>query len=260
MKKAAIIGLIAVILTFSSCDDFFRSSWGKSRTYDASKINVNADNIDEWVAAATGNPELADAIAEAILQKLKGSTNEREKAKLLEGGIKIAVESSGLGESLLARGAELLANADDLDEDTVTKLLDKIMDDFLSNGGVQSADYIAEMLEESISTSTLSYPHFSDEYANAAQAGDIAEAILVLILGEAGRNGVSLDDPENWSELGSLTDGLNISGGSPPHVVIDGSPSPTALALAAYLNLISDQSDRLLDNPLTNAIYEAFFQ
>ena len=262
MKKIAILAIIAVVLTFSSCDDFFKTTWGNQRSYDPSNIDVTPGNIDEWAAAVLGNPDLAGAVSEAIIEKLKNTSDPAEKAALLDGGVKIAVESSGLGESLLTRGAELLGDAEDINEDTILELLEKIQSDFNSGNGVQAADYIAEMLVGCISIGPpAGVPHFDPEYANIVKPGDVAEAILVLILGELGRDDeLTMDD---WDDIKNLCAGLDIDfdTGDYPHVVVTDETvvSDTALALAAYLNLIIDNPDKFADNPLTDAIRNAFF-
>lgn len=255
MKKLAVLTALAVILTFSSCDEFFSTSFGSSRSYNSSNIDVNAGNIDEWVAAAAGNPELADAVIEAIIQELEKTTDPEEQAALVEGGVNLAAESAGLGESILAQAAELLGDADKLDEETVMDLLGKIQDEINAGGGAEASEKIAELVSFVIEDENGT-PHFNDAYAAIARPGGVAEAILLLILGELGY----IPDPnlENWSDLEYLTEGLKIEDG---HVVVDAPPvpSPTSLALAAYLNLIIDNPVKYGKNPITKAIRDAFF-
>ena len=267
MKKYTILGLVAVILTFSSCDEFFTTSWGKSRTYDPSKIDVNADNIDKWVKAATGNPDLADAVTSAIIHELEKFDHESlgspEAAALLDGGVKLAVEASGVSTSIVARGAELLGDIDHFGEDTVMDLLGKIQGDFNSGGGPAAAKNIATMVELTIDKDGP-YPKFVGPYANIVKPGDVAEAILVLVLGEYG--GIPIIEKNNWEEITSKFEGLGIledTPPNPPHINITNDPNPPtsgAIALAAYLNLIADdKSGKFTNNPLTDTIREAFF-
>lgn len=260
MKKATVVAVLAVFvfaLCFTACDDFFSKSWGSSRTYDASKIDINSKNKDDWLNAAIGNPALADAIIKAIDKKLKdGSIDPAEKAILLDTGVKLAVESSQIGTSMLTRAAEILGNADNLDPDTVKELLDKIQKDFNTGGGPSAAENIAQMVNDSISDDE--YPKFDDNYANLAQPGDVAQAIMVLTLGFMGENSVSSD---NWDNITDLTEGLTYDSGHIV-VVVDGDPSDSALAMAAYLNLVADNcgsGGAWENNPLTSAIYDAFF-
>ena len=260
MKKIALLALITVILTFTSCDNFFSNSWGKQRSYDSKNIDVNADNVDEWIEAAKGNPELADAVTEAIINELEkmGNTDNPEAAKLFEGGVNLAVESSGLGESILTEGAKLLGDIDDFDEDTFTDLLGKIQDDFNSGGGPGAAEKIGKLVDTVVEDKDGA-PKFNDTYTEMAEPGDIVETILVLIMGELYDMGISIDDIDSWSSLEEIADGrLMLEVGPPPEIQVGPEASLTDVALAAYLNLIAENHDKY-DNPMIYTIWEGFF-
>ena len=259
MKKLRIPALAAVVFFFLSCDNFYRGSFGSFRNYDSSNINVSAANVDEWIDHAVGNPQLAAAVVEKIIEEMeKLPPNSPEKAKLLEGGIILAVESSRLGEIIITRAAELLGDLDDdHDSKTVENILHNIQMDFDASGGKRAADSIAHMINMCLRGSPAlngGIPRFEEVYARSARPGDAAEAILVLVLGEL--NGNSVDD---WNDIQSVADGLTIANN---RIQVDtgrGNPSPSSLALAAYLNLIADDPDKFGDNPLTETIYDAFF-
>ncbi|MCL2319306.1 MAG: hypothetical protein FWC45_04420 [Treponema sp.] len=262
MKIRACCAMIALFfaLSFTGCDAFFSTSLGSPRKYDASKIDVNAGNIADWLKASVGNSDLASAVTEAILRELGKVTDPAEKAALLQGGVSLAVESSGLGESILTRGSELLQNLDNIDDTVVTDLLKNIQNDFISSGGVQAAENIAQMVNKSITTDANGIPVFDKTYADLAQPGDVAEAILVLVMGELGSK--SITDQNTWSDLTTLTNGLDIIKDSdPPQVKVtdSSSVSPTSLALAAYINLIAGNPDKFMGNPLASTINDAFF-
>ncbi|MCL2473278.1 MAG: hypothetical protein FWF26_06330 [Treponema sp.] len=246
MRKVALLAICAVILSLSSCDEFFSNSLGTFRTYDPAKIDVNAGNINDWIRASIGNQKLAQAVSEAILRKLANlPPGSPERAALLAGGIRIAIESSGISESILSRCAELLGKGDDITQDTVQDLLAKIQGDFNSNGGPQAADKIAQMVGESISGNP---PQFDPAYADNVEAGDVAQAIMILVLGQLGDS-----TTDNWDDLNFLDSGLSSDG---QHISYGGE-DPNVKALAAYLNLISGNPEKFGDNSLTGSISDA---
>ena len=257
MKKIAFLTVLVIALGFTSCDDFFSNSFGKPRKYDVSKIDVNAGNVDKWIDIAIGNPELAAALAEKIIQELD-KTSGKEKAKLMDAGVKLSVESSGLGESLLSNSADILADLANADtdelEDILTKLFENIRNDFNSGGGQKAADNITAIASKDIEPNPLNNgdaPQFGQEYRDTASPGDVAEAILVLVLGELGD-----DDIEDWNKLPRLDLAYDPEAGG--FVVKNGDPSPNQITVAAYLNLIIVGGDKFNDNPLTSAIKEGF--
>jgi len=254
MRKAVFFTLLMFILALLSCDNFFGKSWGSHRSYDPAKINVTGANVDEWIRASFGNPVLAKAVSQAILKKLPKITNPVEKAKLLEAGLRLAVDSSGLGESILTAGTKSLKDLDfdDVDENTIKELLEDILKDFESKGGPKSADIIGAMVSGFIATSG-DYPIF-DGYPDNFQAGDVAEAILVLALAQM--SDADDFDINDWESISDLNPGLSTDG---THIFVDDLDDANLVALAAYLNLIIDNPDKYNDNPLTEAIGNASF-
>ena len=251
MRKLSCCILAILVLTFLSCDDFFSSSLGKPQKYDLSSIEVNAGNVDRWIETARGNPELTAALLEKITRELESAEGE-EKARLMEAGIKIAVQSSGLGTTIIKQGSSVLEeDFNDVTQDTLMDLLNRVIDDFISNGGPEAAENISQIAGMDIAEQHEgSAPQFGDDYKNTAEPDDVAEAILVLALGELGPN-PSVEDWNNTEELGlDITDGYV--------TITDPDPSPNQVVLAAYLNMLAEGDPRFDDNPLTSVIKDAF--
>lgn len=264
MKKTTVLAVLIVFiftLCFTACDDFFSKSKGNFRTYDPAKIDINAGNVNKWLRAAVGNPALSEAITKAILIKLQNpNIKPADKAALLKAGLRLAVESSGLGISLISHAAGLLGDIDNLDEDAIKELLSKIQKDFDSGGGLNAAAAIAQMVNGSITTED-DIPKFDPSYSDTIQPGEVAEAVMVLVLGLLNEQELSVDSPgDEWNKLGDLAAELGIApDDSHATYVVYSGDNPNALALAAYLNLIADNSmDGTWDNPLTNAIFDSY--
>ena len=258
MKKIAFLTLLAFVLLLSSCDNFYSNSWGKNRDYDPAKIKVNAANVDEWVRASVGNPALARAVAAAIQRELNRQPPlpQNERLKLLQAGVRLAADSSGLGESIFTAGSKTIKDMDfdDLKEGKIKDLLNDLLDDFNAKDGIGAADAIGAMLGGFIENQDTA-PRFEKGVADNFKAGDVAEAILVLVLGE-----LSDGIPPDWENLDDLNLGISVDDSvDPPQVIVDGDPSENAIALAAYLNLIlDDTTGKYDDNPFTSAIKDAF--
>jgi len=262
MKKTAIFITIVLILFLSSCDSFFSKSLGSFREYDPAKINVTAANVDEWIRASVGNPALAKAVYEAIQRELK-KPSVPDKPALREAGLRLAIISSGLGELILTDGAAIFKDIDfdniEDPEELVKEILDAIINGFESYGGSDAADAITDLLAGVMNDpddDDYDYPKF-DGTAESFTAGDVAEAILILVLAELSRIMADVDDFfDEWDgSVDNLGIGLGFKDG---HVVIDGDPSDNAPTLAAYLNLIIEDKDgKFDDNPLTRAIKDA---
>ena len=257
MKKIPFLAISAILvfsLCFSSCDGFFGSSWGSNRKYDASKISLDLGNLDQWVEAAVGNPDLADALTEVIKEKVKKS-NGKEKGRYQEAGIKVAVESTGVGTSILTNGLDALAdlvNEDyESEEKLIKDLLSSILDDFNANDGPQAAEDIAEMLE--ITTQSLAYvPTLPLDYLEFAKPGDVAQAILILVLAELSNEELELDNLKNYFE--NITSGLSYD--EPPFpgkIQADSSASETAVVLAACFNFLIDSDGSIISDALLAA-------
>jgi hypothetical protein len=254
----AVMVLLAGALVFTACDNFFSSSWGTARTYEASKIELSTDNLDGWLDTAVGNRELANALTEKIKKELKeGNLSEPDKAAFRKAGVELAVEAAGLGESLIGNAADLLgglSNGGGLD--SINDILGGIQEDFQANDGNKAANDIAEIIDGSLKTNG-SVPEFKDDdlYARNADPSDVSQAVMVLALAVIGDQ-----DPDTIDLSDSDSLGLSIDKtGSPPVVSVTEPDDPVTTALAAYLNLIAaDTSGKFDDNELTSAIKDAF--
>jgi len=256
MKKIGFCVFTVLAFALSSCnntslDEFFSTSLAKPQTYDASKIKVTAGNVDDLIRSARGNPALATAITQKIIDDL---TNNRvsasDKPKLVEAGMKLAVQSSGFGSSIVTQAAGALGDFNNIADGSVPDILKSISADFNSGSrGPSAADNLSTIAGFEITGKNEgAAPHFGDVYANNAKPGDVAEAIMILTLAELGPD---IDDWDNPSKLG-----LNVSGGNV--TVTDPHPSSNQIALAAYLNLIADDDNKYSGNPLTSTIKSAF--
>ncbi|MDR1059201.1 MAG: hypothetical protein LBL43_06595 [Treponema sp.] len=246
------------VSVFVSCDSFFSESWGSERSYDPDKIDLTTSNLDSWIENSIGNPKLAAALTEKIKVKVASMGNGSERAKFQEAGVELAIEASGIGTSIVSNAADILGNIDDLDGDQAVKdILKDIQSDF-SSGGPQAAANLAEIVNVSVdpsSTGNGSVPKFNsdDSYAATAAASDVGEAVLVLSLAVLGD-----DIAKGVEDLGDGTDvaGLQLVNNK---IKVTGNASSEAIALAAYLNLIVDDTTGKFDNnPVTSAIKEAF--
>jgi len=268
MKKIAFLAVLAV-LAFTSCDNFFGKSWGNQRSYDPSKISLNAGNLQDWIDRAVGDPDLAFAITQKIIQELgKGSLSPQERLAFQEAGVKLAANASGLSESLLTRAAAALGDGDNMGENTLKDILEKVQGDFNSGGkGPNAADNLSQLSNISLVNTPYSdndEPRFSPEFEDQMNPEDVSEAILVLILGSLSDTNTSMDsfdNPDDWKDVSNLAQGLKMNEDGTV-VLVDGgttAPNDKALALAAYLNLVAHNQDKFSGNPLTDAINEAFF-
>ena len=268
LKKITYFLIVAFIFTlsFTACDEFFSSSLGSSRTIDPDKIPLMDDlrkgDLAKWKepAVTKGNPELANALVEKTKKVLGQETlSDKEKADLIDFGVYFAVESSGVGELIFKNAMGQLgnlANADDL-EDTLTTILEDIFNDFASSGGPKAANDIAAIAGTGIIFTGGDTPEFGKDYADIAKPGDVAEALIVLVLGE-------LDEiidlsVKNWDGLLDKISVVGITTETPKMVTVNDQSEEyqKEIALAAYLNLIVTGGPKFDDNPVTSAIRDA---
>jgi hypothetical protein len=261
--------LLLPALIFVSCDEFFSETWGSNRSYDSANIKLTAGNLDTWIFDSIGNPELAAAVTKKIIEKVQsGSLSSQEKLQFQEAGVDLAIESSGIGISIISRAADTLGDLgddkiEDVKEDAITNILSEIQQDF-SSGGPQAAANLAAIVSESLkdkNPSSGDIPAFDDTdlYAKNAAPGDVAQAVLVLALALFDDEETIREEIEGFAEgKGEDIAGLTLDGEN-GKVKVGENPSPEAVVLAAYLNLIAgDTTKRFDDNPITDAIKEAF--
>jgi hypothetical protein len=253
MRKTAypvILFLLLGTLILSSCDDFYGSSWGSPREYDPSNIKLSLNNLNDWVENAIGNPELSRALLKRIKSDSSNLPDDADKAKYQEAGVKLAVEASGIGSSIISNAAGALDQLGENNEDAVKDILASIQNDFKKNNGAEAAGYIAGIVD----VSTGNIPKIeNDDYARLVTPVDAGQSVMVLALAAIGD--INKHDTLAIGELGI---GLIVEGGN---VKFSGTPAPTheVRALAAYLNLIADdRADKFDANPITKAVRDAF--
>jgi hypothetical protein len=122
---SVILFLFLGTLILSSCDDFYGSSWGSPREYDPSNIKLSLNNLNDWVENAIGNPELSRALRKRIKSDSPNLTGA-DKAKYQEAGVKLAVEASGIGSSIISNAAGALDQLGENNEDAVKDILASI--------------------------------------------------------------------------------------------------------------------------------------
>jgi hypothetical protein len=268
MKKGTILAFVAIFvfsLSFSACDSFFGKSWGKFREYDLANINVNAGNIDEWVARSVGNPALAEAVNKKIDSTLKNQPFSASNAKLYAGRAKLAAQSVGLGASILSHASSAISDLMDekLTEaqmtETLKKVVNGILNDFNANGGPAVAKELSDLLVKAMSTPT-GVVAFNPEFIKNVEPADVADAIMLLVMAEIAGTTANVNSG-NWDNIVANLECFSFSGGK---VSVDGSknPSNNQKVLAAYLNLLTDPAfiTKANENPLTNALKDAILK
>ena len=261
MKKITILTLI-IAFAFISCDNFFSDSMGSSRDYNSRNIHLTTGNIGEWAQATVGNPPLARAVMRSLQRRLATATPE-EMAIFLSYASMIAMEASGTGATLLINATDLLgefireAGPQEL-VDNITDIIERMQGDFEKSGGADASREFANTVASGISIQDGT-PTFSDAYIDSIQPSDVNDALLVLLLGE-----LTFNDEFNVGNLSNI-DAMGLkttiettdSGHLQPSVQIkEGeNPSPNAIAIAAYLNIIyHDETGKFDDNPITKAL------
>jgi hypothetical protein len=236
------------VFALTSCDDFFSTSWGKPREYDISKITLTRSNLKTWKTKTAGNPELAEALVKKIIGELDGKSGA-EKADFQSAGIDLAIVQSGLGIKILEVAGSDLSDIDS--EDGVKNLLKKVQ----SGSGHTAADNIAAIVSKSglENTSAGSSPKFpdTDAYGLTADPANVGLAVMVLALS-------AIPTIDGDTDLSDLSPNLELSEGN-VKIKANTTPTPNEIALAAYLNLIAnDTSGKFDDNVITSGIKEAF--
>jgi hypothetical protein len=239
-----------------SCDSFFSATWGSKRSYDPANISLSVKDLDSWIERSIGNPELAAAVTGNILERINANPGSPEPVKFQEAGVSLAIEASGIGELIITHAAAAFGDIEEGGGEGIKDILGDIQKDFAS-GGPQAAKNLADIVGPSISdTDPNETPTFeTSAYAAAAAPGDVSQAVLVLALAVLGNEG-DIGGMVDGLAGGSMVAGLTLDSGK---IEVGSSPSPEALALAAYLNLIAaDTSGKFNDNPITGAIKSAF--
>ena len=254
MRKIAFLICIVLVLSFSACDlivsgdSFFRNSFGSgmSRNYDPANVNINASNAGSWVDRATGNSDLAYVVSSVIKDELNnGSLSESEQLVLIEAGVKLSIEASGVGTSIFSNALPQIENLldEDFDGDTVKiiqDILNGVQQDFQSNSGLNIADNLADIIEHAIVTNGT-IPSLSSGYVDNASLNDVALTVVILTLGvvEDEFDG-GIVTAETLSTFISEIDGISIvPSGDNDLLSIDGPVDEKVAALAAVYNTLA---------------------
>ena len=255
MKKAGFLTILAIILLiFSSCDDFFSTSWGTWRTWDPDQIKINPNNLQALVLRAAGDPRFADALTQAIIRELEGNPPPVPPYSddLRAAGIKCAIKSSEIGVAVLFDNMDTLLKIienDEYDEDSSNLFLQMLRELQKNFGkGEQAAAYIIVILAPEINEPP---PEFKrKEYIDSS---DAIQAVLLLTL-------AMLDGQEVTDDTDDLSDMLGFT-------QVDGKihltsqatskePRPgMAKTLAAYINYFADPDN---DSSFSGFIRQAF--
>ena len=270
MKKhnfcLSVAAIVCLALTFSACDDFFTVGMGSSRDYQVEHINVTIDNLDRWFDRSVGNPPLATRVGEAILLKLDGSSlSPADRVMFLKSAIRLTVTSSNMGVIILSNALGALADLatfDNLTDEERTKTLKNILmniqTDFQKAGGSEAAANILSIINRGGGINDVDgVPTFpANSFIRDANPSDVAQTILVLTLAEMEHNNLNDD---NWENFDLEVLGLELNESSEV-VVKNNAASDTVRVLAAYLNMITDDTSGAFGNNfLTGAIGNAFF-
>ncbi|MCL2232793.1 MAG: hypothetical protein FWB99_06920 [Treponema sp.] len=256
---AALAAALAFTLSFTACDDFFSSGWGSPREYSAGNINVTVNNLDRWLDRTVGNPPLARLVSENISAQV-ADPNHPHRQQFQQAGVRMAVESSGLGVALLNNALDIVSDMADASDDELEGMLRDVLSgvqrDFRNSGGSVAAENITSIVYGDIYLASGDVPTFNHgtfaRYPNFATPSEVGQAILVLTLALVDEKEADFYD---WDDFDIYDIGLNFYSGN---VVVVGTTSPMLVVLAAYLNLIAHDANRFGDNFLTSAISEAF--
>ena len=265
MKKLSCCALAVLVFAFSSCDvlietdNFFSTSLAPAPSYDLSKTSINAGNVDQWLETARMNPKLA----EALLDKLKGELDNpglssRDKATLMDAGLKLSLQTAGLGTSIITGTTgvlEKMVNAKD--EDTAKELLSEIQGIFNGGKAKDAADNISSIAGAGNSIQPVNgIPQFTGAYKTYGEPSPTDVALAVVILAVDQLEDTNINDV--WDKPEELAEklGVTITEGG---VALDfDSSDANKNALAAYVNLIVNGGPAYDDNPITSSIKNAF--
>ena len=264
-KKRFVIGVLLLgSLLAISCDTFFSSSWGTSREYDVSKIDINSDNVDSWLESASGNSKLAETLTEKIRQQLKGKVKQgsptKEQAILQQAGTKLAVESAKIGETIISVATGTITNLNTGNVQGFVDLLGKVQSDFRANNGTKAASNLSEIVSGSLDKKPGDYqvgeaPSFpkDNEFAKISESGEVGKAVVLLVLAITDQKDIDDVKLDKLDQQGIAIDPNN------GKALVAHNATPESVALAAYLNLIADDTTGKYDkNPITSSIKSAF--
>ena len=95
--KVFLTALVIILLIFTSCDDFFSTSWGTMRTWHPDQIQITPNNLQDLLRIAAYDPRFADALTQAIIRELGNDPPEPYRTELEKAGITAAIKTSEIG-------------------------------------------------------------------------------------------------------------------------------------------------------------------
>jgi len=176
--------LIVILLLLGSCTDFFSTSWASWAARDPSKLipKITVDNVYEIIEMAENDPDLSLEVLKKIEEAVENASDD-EKGKLQTAAVEAAANAVGLGQTLIGTAGDL-ANLDAEDEEAAKKL---VLDTINSMPNLEEA---SESLGNLLKDPT--------NFIETASADDIALAAILLLAGDAKKNGS--DDMDEYIE------------------------------------------------------------
>jgi len=191
MIKQSLKILINLFFLFflSSCTDFFSTSWAKWAVRDPSKLipNVTLGNVNDLIDMAENDPGLSFEVLQKIAEAAAKASGD-EKAGLQAAAVGAAVNAVGLGQTIIGVAGDL-ANIDTGNTDDAKSLAISAINNMPNLEGTGDALY--NMLPSPGSDEF-------DRFVENASAEDLAMAAVLLLAGDAKKNGGDSDDYENY--------------------------------------------------------------
>jgi len=279
MKKFLLVVSLALAFTLVACDeffndffndDFFTSSLGTDyvREYEVENITVTANNIGNILNAVIGNPEAALAVTESLVANLESIAEEAPevRAALMDGGVKLSIEASGVGTSVIVNAfteIENLVSGEGDATESLQDLVESILSDFSENNGAAAAANLALILGVNMDgVEDGQAPALDPNYIAQASPNDIALAVVVLSLAVFEDVVDSIDegigDLEGFIEEFAGGIGFETTAEG-TFLTVTGETTPEVLALAACLNLLANTTDpRFTEGLITSQLAGLF--
>jgi len=181
-NSVSILLFLPLALLFFSCTDFFSTSlapWA-ARNPDKLVPPVTVSNVDELISMAENNPDLSLSVLKKINEALGKDMPKKDKLKLQTASVGAAVNAAGLGQAVLGSLDDLETVLTEEDaKDLFFKALDKM----------DNVEDAASVLFNTLPKSGEAF----DDFTKEASVDELALAAMVLICGEAKKNGDDLD-------------------------------------------------------------------
>jgi hypothetical protein len=184
MIKIGKPALLVVVLAFflSSCD-FFTTSWGSGAKRDPSKVQVNAGNVDDLIAAAKGDEKLSKELLSKIKDKINDpNISASEKVKLQKAAVTAATQASGVSTLVVSNVGKIIDGANDTD--SLKNLLSDIQDQAKKNDIKSISGDLTTVLSQSVTTGSKGEPVFSNSLGKDMSENDLTMLVVIVALGQ----------------------------------------------------------------------------